>query len=43
MKTEEEIRERYEEIQQATKQSKTVQEKLYHYGRLALLEWVLEE
>lgn len=43
MKTEEEIRKRYEEVKEAARQAKTPDDKLYFYGRLALLEWVLEE
>lgn len=43
MKTEEEIKQRYEEVRNAARESKTSEDKLYYYGRLALLEWVLEE
>ena len=38
MKSEEEIRQRYEEVINAARESKTLEDKLYHYGRLALLE-----
>lgn len=43
MKTEEEIREKYVEVEEAARQAKTSDDKLYFYGRLALLGWALED
>ena len=43
MKTEEEIRQRYNEIVKAVNEAETKEDKLFHYGRLSLLEWVLED
>ena len=41
MKTEEEIRQIYNEISEELREADTKEDKLFMYGRLSLLEWVL--
>ena len=43
MRSEDEIKERYNKIMEELKEADTKEDKLFMYGRLSLLEWVLQE